>query len=72
MTGTNKHENILIRKKFKKSDNYICCSKPTGNHNKEQRGCCCTYPMVYKRITETFFNIKKCNTKNDSEIYLDI
>lgn len=61
----NKHESILIRKKFKKGYHYICCTKPKGNHNKEQRGCWCTYPSVYKRINETYFNNKMCRQKDD-------
>lgn len=52
----NKHLNALIRKKFKKSTRYICCSKPTGNKNKERVGYCCSYPMVYKRLNDKVYN----------------
>lgn len=52
MESRNKHESTLIRKKFRKSVNYRCCGKPTGNMNKTRHcsmNACCTYPMVWKR-----------------------
>lgn len=52
MNARNKHQNILIRKKFRKATgngNYKCCYKPIGNYNKFSKGKCCTYPMVYKK-----------------------
>lgn len=47
--GNNKFESVKLRKKFKKSDNYRCCSVPGGNVNKLSRGMCCTYPQWYVR-----------------------
>lgn len=58
MSGQNKHENVMIRKKFKKSPNYRCCGKPIGNINKESKGYNCTYPMVWKRYDHKFWNNK--------------
>ena len=52
----NKHENSMLRKKYKKRDNYRCCHSPTGNCNKIARGHCCTYPQVYKRRTISVIN----------------
>lgn len=49
MPGEDKHSNTLLRKKYRKSNQYICCHKPHGNVNKYSGGICCTYPMVYKR-----------------------
>lgn len=49
MVGNNKHENALIRKRFRKGDIYRCCYAPKGNHYKYSSKMCCTYPHVYKR-----------------------
>lgn len=65
MVSENKHDSIMIRKKFKKSYNYKCCLKPTGNINKESRGYNCTYPMVYKRYDKKFWNKQTCKTHDD-------
>lgn len=68
--GQNKHENVMIRKKFKKSLNYKCCGKPTGNKNKESRHYNCTYPMVYKKYDCKIWNKQMC--RNNYISYLNL
>lgn len=53
---TDKHESVLIKKKFRKTSKYRCCIAPSGNKNKFSSRYCCTYPMVYKR-----YDISLCN-----------
>ena len=71
MDFRNKHENILIRKKFKKGYNYKCCGyKPIKNFNKfsSPNLYCCTYAMVYKRHDIKEWNKRMCR---DYEIAFD-
>lgn len=57
MVGQNKYENKLIKKKFRKSDHYLCCGSPAnGNKNKYSSGHCCTFPQVFKRYDITLQN----------------
>lgn len=60
MVGENKHQNIKIRKKFKKRCFYRCCNAREGNQNKISRGFCCTYPQNYKRRDATYINKRIC------------
>lgn len=69
MAGDNKHESTIIRKKFRKSNNYRCCGAPEGNSQKFSVKYCCTYPMVYKRHDTTLLN-KKMSRAMDDEIYV--
>lgn len=63
MSGHNKHQNIKIRKKFRKNIPYRCCYAKTGNINKVNRGYCCTYPQTYRRQDITFINKCICRDK---------
>lgn len=70
MTGQNKHDNILIRKKFHKGENHKCCGVISNNKQKFSVKYCCTYPQVYKRLDEKNFNIRACKNFDD-DIYLE-
>ncbi|CAH6420367.1 Hypothetical protein HVR_LOCUS1174 [uncultured virus] len=61
----NKHENKIIRKKFKKSINYRCCCAVTGNPGRFSSGYCCTYPQVYRRRDVTVQNRIFCRNLDD-------
>jgi hypothetical protein len=60
-SGRSSYKSTLIREKYKKQKKiYRCCSKPKGNKNKFIHGRCCTYPMVYKRLNNSFLDKKEC------------
>lgn len=52
--------NKRIKRKFRKSSRFRCCSAPTGNANKFASGYCCTYPSIYKRRDINVENKRCC------------
>jgi hypothetical protein len=65
MAGSNKFENMRIKKKFRrKRTTYHCCYAIDGNVNKFSNGYCCTFPQVYKRQDIKHYN-------NLAAIYFD-
>lgn len=71
--GENKFDSTRLRKKFKKSQNYRCCSVQGGNVNKLSRGMCCTYPQWYIRHDRKLVARLDSNDSIDSiDIYDDL
>lgn len=64
----NKHQDILVRKKFRKHPPYRCCSGPSGNTTKYSIFCC-TYPMIHKRCDITLNN-KQVARAMDDEVFI--
>lgn len=60
-----KHQNIKIRKKFKKVDRYICCYPKTDNCNKVSRGYCCSWPQLYNRLDNKAYDNMVARKQSD-------
>ncbi len=60
-SNSDKHLSSLLRKKYKKSPPYRCCGAPDYNVNKFNKGYCCTYPKVWKRLEERVYNKRICD-----------
>lgn len=59
-----KHQSILLRKKFKHTNRYICCLAPQGNSTKFSKRYCCTFPQVYKRHDVRLDALQECRISN--------
>lgn len=67
----NRYEDVILKKKFHKTERYYCCFAPRGNTQKYSKvRYCCTFPQVWRRIDKAL-NCKKAAAKCDDDVCLE-